>query len=86
MVGKFAGIISPADFVEGARSTFRVFTFVFALIKTVTFAFLISSVSSYQGYYAEGGSIEVGRASTRAVVYSSVLILLSDYVLAQLLL
>jgi len=45
---------------------------------------LISSVSAYQGYYAEGGSIEVGKASTKAVVYSSVLILLFDYLLAQL--
>lgn len=86
MVGYFTGIVSPELFVTGARETFKLYTFIFALIKTVTFAFIISSVSSYQGYYVDGGSIEVGRASTRAVVYSSVLILLSDYVLAQLLL
>ena len=85
-VGIVAGILSGEDFLSGARSYFRIYTFVFALIKTFTFAFLISSVSAYQGYYAAGGSIDVGRASTRAVVYSSVLILLSDYVLAQLLL
>jgi phospholipid/cholesterol/gamma-HCH transport system permease protein len=85
-VGYFTGIVPPEKFIEGARSSFRVFTFVFALIKTFTFAFLISSVSSYQGYNASGGSIEVGQASTRAVVYSSILVLLSDYLLAQLLL
>jgi phospholipid/cholesterol/gamma-HCH transport system permease protein len=84
LVGMFAGIVSPDHFLSGAQSTFKVFTFVFAMIKTFTFAFLISSVSSYQGYYADGGSVEVGRASTRAVVYSSVLILLFDYLLAQL--
>lgn len=86
LVGMYAGIVAPDHFLSGAQSTFKVFTFVFAMIKTVTFAFLISSVSSYQGYYADGGSIEVGRASTRAVVYSSVLILLFDYILAQLIL
>jgi phospholipid/cholesterol/gamma-HCH transport system permease protein len=85
-VGAVTGIVSGQDFVEGARESFRTYTFVFAMIKTFTFAFLISSVSAYQGYYAAGGSIDVGKASTRAVVYSSVLILLSDYVLAQLLL
>jgi phospholipid/cholesterol/gamma-HCH transport system permease protein len=84
LVGKFTGIVSPDHFIAGAQNSFKVFTFVFAMIKTFTFAFLISSVSSYQGYYTQGGSIEVGRASTRAVVYSSVLILLFDYLLAQL--
>ena len=84
VVGMYSGVVSPEHFVNGARNSFKVFTFVFAMIKTVTFAFLISSVSSYQGYYTEGGSIEVGRASTKAVVYSSVLILLFDYLLAQL--
>jgi phospholipid/cholesterol/gamma-HCH transport system permease protein len=86
MVGAITGIVPPEHFISGAQSSFRTFTFVFAIIKTFTFAFLIASVSSYQGYYASGGSIDVGKASTRAVVYSSVLILLSDYLLAQLLL
>lgn len=86
LIGYFTGIVPPDHFIEGARNDFRVFTYVFAIIKTFTFAFIISSVSSYQGYKAEGGSIEVGRASTKAVVYSSVLILLFDYLLAQLLL
>lgn len=86
LVGQVTGILSPQDFAEGARSSFRNFTFIFAMIKTVTYAFIISSVASYQGFYVKGGSIEVGRASTRAVVFSCVLILLSDYILAQLLL
>lgn len=86
MVGYFTGIVAPNSFIEGARDSFRVFTFAFALIKTVTFAFLISTVASFQGYYVNGGSIEVGEASTRAVVYSSILILLFDFILAKLLL
>jgi len=84
LVGKYKGIVAPEHFISGTREAFKVYTFVFALIKTFTFAFLIASVSSYQGYYSEGGSIEVGRASTRAVVYSCVLILLFDLLLAQL--
>ena len=83
-VGVAADIVPGENFITGARNTFRVFTFEFSMIKSFTFAFIISSVSSYQGYFVQGGSIEVGKASTRAVVYSSVLILLSDYILAQL--
>ncbi|MCX6351815.1 MAG: ABC transporter permease [Bacteroidetes bacterium] len=85
-IGGVTGAVSPTEFMSGARGTFRTYTFVFAMIKTFTFSFIISSVSAYQGYYAGGSAIEVGRASTRAVVYSSVLILFSDYLLAQLLL
>jgi phospholipid/cholesterol/gamma-HCH transport system permease protein len=86
LVGFFTGIVPPSHFIEGARTDFRTFTYTFAIIKTVTFAFIISSVSSFQGYKVEGGSVEVGRASTKSVVYSSVLILLFDYLLAQLIL
>jgi phospholipid/cholesterol/gamma-HCH transport system permease protein len=86
MVGSLGGIVSTHDFISGARSSFRTYTFIFSMIKTFTFAFIIASISSYQGYNTEGGSIEVGKASTRAVVFSSVFILLSDYILAQLLL
>jgi phospholipid/cholesterol/gamma-HCH transport system permease protein len=56
------------------------------LIKTVFFAFIISSVSAYHGYYTFGGPREVGASSTRAVVYSMVLILIANYVITQLLL
>jgi phospholipid/cholesterol/gamma-HCH transport system permease protein len=52
----------------------------------VTFSLLISSISAYQGYFVAGGSLEVGKASTQAVVYSSMAILVADYVLAQLML
>ncbi|MEO0626967.1 MAG: ABC transporter permease, partial [Bacteroidota bacterium] len=54
-------------------------------VKAAVFAFLLTSVSCYQGYYVKGGSIELGQASTRSVVLSMVLILLFDYLLAVLL-
>lgn len=85
-VGDLTGILSSQQFIEGARSSFLPFNVVFSLTKAFTFAFIISSVSAYQGYYTQGGSLEVGQASTRAVVFSCILILLSDYLLAQLLL
>lgn len=85
-VGDLTGILSSQQFIEGARSSFLPFNVFFSLTKAFTFAFIISSVSAYQGYYTTGGSLEVGQASTRAVVYSCILILLSDYLLAQLLL
>jgi phospholipid/cholesterol/gamma-HCH transport system permease protein len=85
-VGDATGILSSQQFIEGARSSFLPFNVFFSLTKAFTFAFIIASVSAYQGYYTTGGSLEVGQASTRAVVFSCILILLSDYLLAQLLL
>lgn len=54
-------------------------------VKAFTFAFLLTTISCYQGYFVKGGSIELGNASTQAVVYSNILILLSDYFIAMIL-
>jgi phospholipid/cholesterol/gamma-HCH transport system permease protein len=54
-------------------------------VKSTVFAYILTSVSCYQGYFVKGGSIELGQASTRAVVYSDILILLADYMIAVLL-
>lgn len=86
VAGAFTGSVNPTQFGAGARSFFEDFQIVFMLIKAVTFGFIIITVSSYQGYYVRGGALEVGAASTKAVVVSSLLILIADYVLAQLLL
>ena len=80
------GIISVPDFLYGVQYGFNPFFVVYALIKTVVFAFIITTVSAYQGYNVQGGALEVGRASTRAVVYSSVNILLFNVILTQLIL
>lgn len=80
------GVISSENFIEGIRVWFDPFSITYALIKTVVFAFLIVTVSSYHGYRISGGALEVGRASTKAVVYSSILIIIFNLVLTQMLL
>jgi len=86
LAGTAAGVITSADFIYGIQYAFIPYYITYSLIKTVVFAFIITSVSAYQGYNVSGGSLEVGRASTRAVVYSCVLILLFNVILTQLLL
>lgn len=79
------GLMSDAEYIQGVRSFFLPYNVFMMFIKAVVFAFLLTSVSCYQGYYVKGGSIELGQASTNAVVFSDILILLSDYVIAVLL-
>ena len=79
-------ILSPADYVYGIQYAFYPYYISYAVTKTVFYAFIIVTISAYQGYYAEGGALEVGRSSTRAVVYSSILILLANLVLTKLIL
>jgi phospholipid/cholesterol/gamma-HCH transport system permease protein len=78
--------LPPQDYIFGIRYAFIPYYIFYALIKTVIIAFIITSVSAYHGYYVQGGSIEVGKSSTRAVVYSSVIILFFNVVLTQLML
>jgi phospholipid/cholesterol/gamma-HCH transport system permease protein len=78
-------IISPEDLTSGIQHAFNVWFIWMSIIKSLFFAFIIASVSSFFGYTVEGGSVEVGKASTDAVVCSSVLILFSDVFLTQLL-
>lgn len=86
IAGTLAGVLSTADYIYGIQYNFIPYNVTFALIKTLVFAFIITTVSSYQGFYTQGGALEVGKSSTQAVVYSSILILVSDYILTQLLL
>jgi phospholipid/cholesterol/gamma-HCH transport system permease protein len=86
LVGTLTGIITPTEYVYGIRFVFNSYTIYFALIKSFVFAFLISSISCFKGYYTHGGALEVGIASTEAVTTSVIAVLLSDYFLAQLLL
>ncbi len=84
LAGDLSGVITSTEYVRGLQDSFIPFNVAFAMIKSVTFAFIITSVSAYQGFYTEGGALQVGRSSTAAVVYSSILILIFDYVLTQL--
>lgn len=86
LVGTLTNIIAPSEFIYGLRSEFNPFTITFALIKAFVFGFLISSISSFKGYYTEGGALEVGVSSTQAVKISVIAVLIADYLLAQLLL
>jgi len=86
VAGTLSGVITSENFIYGIQYAFIPYYIVYSLIKTVFFAFIITSVSSFQGYNVDGGSLEVGRSSTKAVVYSSVLILLFNVILTQLLL
>jgi phospholipid/cholesterol/gamma-HCH transport system permease protein len=80
------GIVSASQFDKGLFQYFKPYNVFFALAKSYTFAFIISSISSFYGYYVNGGALEIGRASTKSVVVSCVLILLADYVLSSILL
>nr|WP_162052349.1 ABC transporter permease [Pontibacter pamirensis] len=86
IAGTLTGEISQQEYISGIRSDFIPYNVVFALIKSVVFAFLISSISSFKGYYTSGGALEVGQASTGAVTNSVIAILVADFVLANLLL
>jgi phospholipid/cholesterol/gamma-HCH transport system permease protein len=86
IAGKYSGILTPTEFIIGARDTFKAYTVFISMAKAVTFAFLITSISSYEGYYTNGGALEVGEASTRAVVRSCVAILVFDFLIAKVLL
>ena len=90
MFGGWLGSISVdvtiADFLEGLKHEFIPFYITYALTKTVVFAFIITSVSSYYGYFTKGGALEVGVSSTKAVVYSSVVVLIFNFILTKLLL
>ncbi|MFC0184225.1 MlaE family ABC transporter permease [Pseudarcicella hirudinis] len=85
LAGTLTGAVTPEEYTYGLRYGFIPFNVTLAIIKAVVFAFLISSISSFQGYYTQGGALEVGKASTKAVTNSCIAVLVADYLLAQLL-
>ena len=78
-------LISNGDYVRGLRSFFVPYNVFMMFVKAFTYSFLLTSISCYQGYYVKAGSIELGNASTRAVVYSDIAMLLADYIITVLL-
>ncbi|MCG8332553.1 MAG: ABC transporter permease [Chitinophagales bacterium] len=79
------GIMSGAEYIKGLRSFFDSNNVTMMFVKASVFAYILTTVSAYQGYHVKGGSIELGQASTNAVVFSDILILLADYMIAVLL-
>lgn len=86
LAGNLTGILTYDTFDRGLRESFVPYNVFFALAKSYTFAFLIASVPSFFGYYVQGGALEIGKASTKAVVVSCIMLLFSDYLLSALLL
>ncbi|MFA6335217.1 MAG: ABC transporter permease [Bacteroidales bacterium] len=82
----FTGVIDLSQYIDGLQYSFRSYYIFYSMIKMSAFSFIITSVSSFYGYYASGGSLGVGRASTKAIVVSSVLILVINLVITQLML
>lgn len=85
-VGQFTDIITVQDYLVGIQYAFNPYFVWYGIIKSLVFAFIITSMSSYYGYNVKGGALEVGKASTNAVVNSSIVILFADLLLTKLLL
>lgn len=82
----YGGFGTSPDFIEGVQINFEPFHVTYAFIKTFIFGILLASIPAFHGYYMKGGALEVGKASTVAFVWTSVLIILVNYILTQLLL
>ncbi|NMH29645.1 MlaE family ABC transporter permease [Flavobacterium silvaticum] len=86
MAGVYGGFVSSTEFIQGIQTEFIPFHITYAFIKTIIFAILLATIPSFHGFYMKGGALEVGKASTTSFVWTSVAIILSNYILTQLLL
>ncbi|MCD4736917.1 MAG: ABC transporter permease [Bacteroidales bacterium] len=86
LVSVLTHLVTTEDYIAGLRIDFDGFSILYATIKTIVFAYLITTVSGFMGYTVKGGALEVGASSTRAVVWSSIMIILFNLILTQLLL
>lgn len=84
-IASVTGIMNPTEYIDGLMYCFYTDEISYALVKMAFFAFIVTSISSYCGYYAKGNSLEVGKASTQAVVSSSISIMICNLILTQLL-
>jgi phospholipid/cholesterol/gamma-HCH transport system permease protein len=86
MAGVYGGFATSSEFVQGLQMDFIPFHIIYAFIKTFIFAILLATIPSFHGFYMKGGALEVGKASTVSFVWTSVMIILTNYILTQLLL
>lgn len=82
----YGGYATVDDFIFGIQQDFESFHIIYAFIKTILFAFVLATIPSFHGYYMKGGALEVGEASTTSFVWTSVVIILLNYLATQLLL
>ena len=85
IAGPLSGVVTVAQYMGGIRTMFVPFYVTFSILKTLVFGFLIATVPAFQGFNVQGGALEVGKASTRSVVNTSILILFFDLILTLLL-
>ena len=81
MAGVYGGFTSSDEFIQGLQTEFIPFHIAYAFIKTILFALLLATIPSFHGYYMKGGALEVGKASTVAFVWTSVAIILTNYII-----
>ncbi|MBX2829068.1 MAG: ABC transporter permease [Flavobacteriaceae bacterium] len=86
VAGVYGGFSTSEAFIQGLQEDFITFHVIYAFIKTFVFAFILATVPSWQGYFMKGGALEVGKASTNSFVWTSVLIILTNYIVTSLLL
>ena len=86
IVSLLSPVVAPHDYIDGITSFFRMYDVYYSLVKTFVFAFVIGSVASFHGYKIEGGALELGKASTDAVVASSFIVLILNLVITQIML
>lgn len=84
--GVASGVVSASEYMEGITTGFLPYTMVVSGVKAFVFGFIITSIASYQGFYAEGGALDVGKAGTKTVVISCIAILCADYIITELML
>ncbi len=82
----YGGFTTMDDYITGVQMDFDPFHVTYAFIKTIVFAILLATIPSYHGYYMNGGALEVGKASTTSFVWTSVMIILLNYILTSMLL
>ncbi len=86
VAGQLTGMFLEVEYIQGLQMDFDAYLIFYALLKTLVFAFIIATIPSYHGYYVKGGSLEVGKASTQSVVWTTVVIVVVNYFLTQMLL
>jgi phospholipid/cholesterol/gamma-HCH transport system permease protein len=84
VMGVATGACSPYEYIFGIQYAFMPWKLGYSFFKSAVFGYIITSIASYNGYYVKGGALEVGRGSTKAVVYSSILILLANFLITQI--
>ena len=86
MAAVYGNLTSSDEFITGLQTDFIPFHITYAFIKTMVYAFILATIPSFHGYYMKGGALEVGKASTVSFVWTSVVVILMNFILTQLLL